>query len=91
MIFKLIILFVQVENLVAIELAYINTKHPDFNKDAAFASSMFKDGDLEHKSRKNLSSASLPVTNAIVPFDKVSGMLIDTNFIDLILCIYFNN
>jgi len=31
-----------VENLVAIELAYINTKHPDFNKDAALVSSLLK-------------------------------------------------
>ncbi|XP_059469739.1 dynamin-1-like protein [Neocloeon triangulifer] len=31
-----------VENLVAIELAYINTKHPDFNKDAAYVSSLLK-------------------------------------------------
>lgn len=57
-----------VENLVAIELAYINTKHPDFNKDAAFASSMFKESDIEHKSRRHLSASS--VSNAIVPFDK---------------------
>lgn len=33
---------VMVENLVAIELAYINTKHPDFHKDAAFVPSMLK-------------------------------------------------
>jgi len=31
-----------VENLVAIELAYINTKHPDFHKDAALVSSLLK-------------------------------------------------
>ncbi|CAG0913982.1 unnamed protein product [Notodromas monacha] len=31
-----------VEHLVCIELAYINTKHPDFHKDAAFVSSMIK-------------------------------------------------
>ncbi|XP_033221390.1 dynamin-1-like protein [Belonocnema kinseyi] len=60
-----------VENLVAIELAYINTKHPDFNKDAAFASSMFKDSHIEQKSRKHVSSNS-SVSNAIVPFDKNS-------------------
>jgi dynamin 1-like protein len=28
--------------LVAIELAYINTKHPDFHKDAALVSSLLK-------------------------------------------------
>jgi dynamin 1-like protein len=36
------ILILQVENLVAIELAYINTKHPDFHKDAALVSSLLK-------------------------------------------------
>lgn len=30
-----------VENIVAIELAYINTKHPDFHKDAALVPSLF--------------------------------------------------
>lgn len=33
---------VMVENLVAIELAYINTKHPDFHKEAALVPSMLK-------------------------------------------------
>lgn len=28
--------------MVAIELAYINTKHPDFHKDAALVSSLLK-------------------------------------------------
>jgi hypothetical protein len=36
------IFILQVENLVAIELAYINTKHPDFHKDAALVSSLLK-------------------------------------------------
>lgn len=31
-----------VENLVAIELAYINTKHPDFHKEAALVPSLLK-------------------------------------------------
>lgn len=48
-----------VENLVAIELAYINTKHPDFHKDAAFVSSLLKDTDVDHlKHNKRLTSAS---------------------------------
>lgn len=48
-----------VENLVAIELAYINTKHPDFHKDAAFVSSLLKDADVDHlKHNKRLGSAS---------------------------------
>ena len=29
-----------VENLVAVELAYINTKHPDFHKDALLVGSL---------------------------------------------------
>ncbi|XP_055919213.1 dynamin-1-like protein isoform X2 [Eupeodes corollae] len=33
---------IMVENLVAIELAYINTKHPDFHKDAALVPSLLK-------------------------------------------------
>lgn len=39
----------QVENLVAIELAYINTKHPDFHKDAALVSSLLKSVEDEHQ------------------------------------------
>ncbi|CAL1687977.1 unnamed protein product [Lasius platythorax] len=54
-----------VENLVAIELAYINTKHPDFHKDAAFVSSLLKDADVDHlKHNKRLaSSSSTIITN----------------------------
>jgi len=36
-----------VENIVAIELAYINTRHPDFYKDMANIGSMLKSPDLE--------------------------------------------
>ncbi|KAH0541085.1 dynamin-1-like protein [Cotesia glomerata] len=44
-----------VKNLVAIELAYINTKHPDFNKEAALVSSLLKSTDIDNMkhSRKN--------------------------------------
>lgn len=35
----------QVENLVAIELAYINTKHPDFHREAALVSGLLKSTD----------------------------------------------
>jgi len=38
---------VMVENIVSIELAYINTKHPDFYKDAARIGSMIQSPDLE--------------------------------------------
>jgi dynamin 1-like protein len=36
-----------VENLVAIELAYINTKHPDFHKDAALVPSLLKNDQVD--------------------------------------------
>ncbi|XP_043192796.1 dynamin-1-like protein [Amphibalanus amphitrite] len=37
-----------VENLVQIELSYINTKHPDFHKDAALVSSLIKNAEEDH-------------------------------------------
>lgn len=41
-----------VENIVAIELAYINTKHPDFHKEAALVPSLMKNEDMQdHWSR----------------------------------------
>ncbi|XP_076245573.1 dynamin related protein 1 isoform X2 [Calliopsis andreniformis] len=55
-----------VENLVAIELAYINTKHPDFHKDAALVSSLLKNSDTDHvKQNRRLPSA----TNSIIQND----------------------
>ncbi|XP_014489057.1 PREDICTED: dynamin-1-like protein isoform X2 [Dinoponera quadriceps] len=49
-----------VENLVAIELAYINTKHPDFHQDAALVSSLLKGADVENlKHNKRLTSSTL--------------------------------
>lgn len=48
-----------VKNLVAIELAYINTKHPDFHKDAALVSSLLKSSEAENaKHKRNGTSAS---------------------------------
>ncbi|XP_063226035.1 dynamin-1-like protein isoform X2 [Bacillus rossius redtenbacheri] len=38
-----------VENLVAIELAYINTKHPDFHKDATVVTSLLKSAEREDR------------------------------------------
>jgi dynamin 1-like protein len=40
---------VMVENLVAIELAYINTKHPDFHKDAALVPSLLKNDQISEQ------------------------------------------
>ncbi|XP_031846880.1 dynamin related protein 1 isoform X2 [Nomia melanderi] len=58
-----------VENLVAIELAYINTKHPDFHKDAVLASSLLQNTDGDHlKHNKRLLSATRP-SSTIIPND----------------------
>lgn len=59
----------KVENLVAIELAYINTKHPDFHKDAAFVSSLLKEADDHLKDNKRL----VPSSNTILLHDPVSN------------------
>ncbi|XP_049864886.1 dynamin-1-like protein isoform X6 [Pectinophora gossypiella] len=58
-----------VENLVAIELAYINTKHPDFHREAALVSGLLKstDGLVEEHSpmyrQKTPRAAPSPVSN----------------------------
>ncbi|XP_023165878.2 dynamin-1-like protein [Drosophila hydei] len=50
---------VMVENIVAIELAYINTKHPDFHKEAALVPSLLKtDSDPFSQSRRTNTSRS---------------------------------
>ncbi|KAK9501433.1 hypothetical protein O3M35_012156 [Rhynocoris fuscipes] len=41
-----------VENLVAIELAYINTKHPDFHKEAALVPSLLNNQNFEPNMRQ---------------------------------------
>ncbi|CAH4033236.1 unnamed protein product [Pieris brassicae] len=53
-----------VENLVAIELAYINTKHPDFHREAALVSGLLKstDGFEEFRTKPNR-----PATSPHVP------------------------
>jgi len=40
--------------LVAIELAYINTKHPDFHKDAELVSLMMKSAEEDEVSRQRI-------------------------------------
>jgi len=40
--------------LVAIELAYINTKHPDFHKDAELVSLMMKSAEEDEFSRQRM-------------------------------------
>lgn len=54
-----------VENIVAIELAYINTKHPDFHKDAALVPSLLKNDNLQdqwnqHNNHRDMQSRRLP-------------------------------
>lgn len=49
------------ENLVAIELAYINTKHPDFHRDAAIAAYKIESNDSHSKS--NASTLSQVLAN----------------------------
>ncbi|XP_062527838.1 dynamin-1-like protein isoform X3 [Bombyx mori] len=57
-----------VENLVAIELAYINTKHPDFHREAALVSGLLKSGDDDHSPvyrHKTPRPSPSPVSNLI--------------------------
>lgn len=42
------------ENLVSIELAYINTKHPDFHRDAELVSLMMKSAEEDEVSRQRM-------------------------------------
>ncbi|PNF28899.1 Dynamin-1-like protein [Cryptotermes secundus] len=51
---------VMVENLVAIELAYINTKHPDFHKDAALVSSLLKSVEEDERLQRPASKRNNP-------------------------------
>lgn len=62
-----------VENIVAIELAYINTKHPDFHKEAALVPSLLKTDNMEAYSQqqikrsntpKNVASSNSPLMNS---------------------------
>ncbi|XP_072942240.1 dynamin-1-like protein isoform X3 [Epargyreus clarus] len=50
-----------VENLVAIELAYINTKHPDFHREAALVSGLLKSTDAYDEPRRARQAAHSPV------------------------------
>ena len=45
-----------VENIVAIELAYINTKHPDFYHEANRIGGMLKSPDMEAEARGQVTS-----------------------------------
>ncbi|XP_034173154.1 dynamin related protein 1 isoform X2 [Osmia lignaria lignaria] len=58
-----------VENLVAIELAYINTKHPDFHKDAALVSSLLKNNDVDHVKQNRRLPSTTNTSSTIIPND----------------------
>ncbi|XP_023018189.1 dynamin related protein 1 isoform X2 [Leptinotarsa decemlineata] len=59
---------VMVENLVAIELAYINTKHPDFYKEISMVPSMIKSGDGSRPSRpKSMYGKYQPDVQEVMP------------------------
>lgn len=66
------------ENLVAIELAYINTKHPDFHKDAALVSSLLKNAEADQlrPNKRHLSGSSnisnTSTSSTILPIEHVS-------------------
>ncbi|XP_045459574.1 dynamin-1-like protein [Melitaea cinxia] len=68
-----------VENLVAIELAYINTKHPDFHREAALVSGLLKstDGLVEDHSpmyrQKTPRPTSTPVSTILKLFLRQMG------------------
>lgn len=57
---------VMVENLVAIELAYINTKHPDFYKDIAMVPTMIKSGDSSRSNRPKSMFGKIPMEEQLV-------------------------
>ena len=46
-----------VENIVQIELSYINTKHPDFHKDAVLAGSLMAQNEMNNVKRIEASQA----------------------------------
>lgn len=60
-----------VQNLVAIELAYINTKHPDFHKDAALVTSLLKNSETDHVKQNRGLSSNTNAPNVIIPNDTV--------------------
>jgi len=61
-----------VENIVAIELAYINTRHPDFYKDMANVGSMLKSPDLETERMNQVTLTSPAITEVPHPNNGVS-------------------
>jgi dynamin 1-like protein len=58
--------------LVAIELAYINTKHPDFHKDAALVSSLLKSVEEDERPLRPANKRHLPL-NVTQPSSSLVG------------------
>ena len=54
----------QVENMVSIELAYINTKHPDFQREASLVSSLMLEDHAASTNKKSTKKISVPLSNA---------------------------
>ena len=54
-----------VDNLVSIELAYINTKHPDFHKDAVLVSTLINSNSIQDERVRgsSLTGPSKPAKN----------------------------
>lgn len=82
------------ENLVAIELAYINTKHPDFQREAALVSGLLKGTDNrsidEHGSPiYRMKTGRTPPSGNPQPPNSVN-MLFTTVIIDLIRICFVN-
>lgn len=63
-----------VENLVAIELAYVNSKHPDFHDDAALVGTLAKNANVEErpKSLTKKVENSPTAVNAVNQLDSVN-------------------
>lgn len=68
----------QVENLVAIELAYINTKHPDFHKDAALVSSLLKSVEEEDMFKQQTRISKRHTVN-LAPSNITTAVMNDTD------------
>ena len=64
-----------VENIVAIELAYVNTRHPDFYKDMANISSMLKSPDLETERMNQVRNLSC-TSSSLYSFSNELNLLI---------------
>ncbi|CAH0394625.1 unnamed protein product [Bemisia tabaci] len=71
-----------VENLVAIELAYINTRHPDFRKEALYVTSTLKNMMDDGKVKRNAYNSIAPYSGAISDSEESSGATLKMNNID---------